>query len=409
MVVTNPDGTAGTLADAFTVEEGRAADVWVEIIGPSSAIIGRPSTFYFLYGNRGNIDARDVVLLVRLPLGYNFTVNLPVPNLPHLDLWNRVPLGAEVGSERRVPIWIRSVPPSSSQSFNLRIVASSGGNVTVTAEVIQSKVTVGFSLPLVATSVSYAAMHTTGSAPIPISDFVASLEAWFRVHQDGIQAVPQCFLSAVAASDILGTPLDHDTTALLCDSLAESGSPGPWYGNYCGPGNKPGEPKDDLDRACRDHDKAYDDLHKGGQWDAIKGWGNFDRAQDKVDDALCERAIQFSEASSYLDPLTGRIAKDTIVSIFCDAINEPFELYKALHPARFLAYTSYAKSRSIQVIPPRPRGAAARVVTRMTKSGRMALDSPALLGATCRFPMPSCSKTLIQRQPRLMKSSSPIN
>ena len=29
------------------------------------------------------------------------------------------------------------------------------------------------------------------------------------------------------------------------------------YGNYCGPGNKGGEPIDDLDAACMKHDKCY--------------------------------------------------------------------------------------------------------------------------------------------------------
>lgn len=31
------------------------------------------------------------------------------------------------------------------------------------------------------------------------------------------------------------------------------------YGNYCGPGNRGGDPIDDLDAACMKHDKCYFD------------------------------------------------------------------------------------------------------------------------------------------------------
>ncbi|NOT54729.1 MAG: hypothetical protein HOP18_09015, partial [Deltaproteobacteria bacterium] len=80
VVVTNPNGTAGMLTDAFTVEEGRAADVWVEVIGPSSVTMGSPSTFYIVYGNRGNVDAMGVPIVIGgVPtgaiwsLGFNIT------------------------------------------------------------------------------------------------------------------------------------------------------------------------------------------------------------------------------------------------------------------------------------------------------------------------------------------------
>ena len=33
----------------------------------------------------------------------------------------------------------------------------------------------------------------------------------------------------------------------------------PWYGNYCGPGNIPGNPIDAIDGACEEHDQCYTD------------------------------------------------------------------------------------------------------------------------------------------------------
>lgn len=37
-----------------------------------------------------------------------------------------------------------------------------------------------------------------------------------------------------------------------------------WYGRHCGPGyGTAGEPVDELDEACRDHDRAYDEARRG--------------------------------------------------------------------------------------------------------------------------------------------------
>ena len=56
VVVTNPDGATVTLDGTFTIEQGRAAEVWVDVIGLPAIRAGRPSTFYVMYGNHGNVD-----------------------------------------------------------------------------------------------------------------------------------------------------------------------------------------------------------------------------------------------------------------------------------------------------------------------------------------------------------------
>lgn len=50
------------LPEAFTVEAGRPADVWVDLLGRENIAAGRRSTFTLLVGNRGNVDAPGALI-----------------------------------------------------------------------------------------------------------------------------------------------------------------------------------------------------------------------------------------------------------------------------------------------------------------------------------------------------------
>jgi hypothetical protein len=67
VVVTNSDGTAAVLSQVFTIEAGRAAQVWVDIVGRGAIRVGRSQQFNILYGNRGNVDAVEGVLVISWP------------------------------------------------------------------------------------------------------------------------------------------------------------------------------------------------------------------------------------------------------------------------------------------------------------------------------------------------------
>jgi 6-phosphogluconolactonase (cycloisomerase 2 family) len=62
VVVTNSGGTSVTDPQAFTVEQGGAPQVWVDVVGLNRIRVGTPQAFYVVYGNRGNVDARFIVL-----------------------------------------------------------------------------------------------------------------------------------------------------------------------------------------------------------------------------------------------------------------------------------------------------------------------------------------------------------
>lgn len=84
VVVTNPDGTSRTLAGGFTIDEGGAPQLWHDVLGPAAIRPGRPSRFLFFYGNRGNVDALGVPVMIRVPREVELKVRGPVSMPPTL-------------------------------------------------------------------------------------------------------------------------------------------------------------------------------------------------------------------------------------------------------------------------------------------------------------------------------------
>ena len=84
VVVTEPGGNTVTLPDAFTIEAGRAPQLWVDIVGRAALRIGRQNTLYVMVGNSGNVDAVGAHLLLRIPEGvqHQFGTGEPVSSLP---------------------------------------------------------------------------------------------------------------------------------------------------------------------------------------------------------------------------------------------------------------------------------------------------------------------------------------
>lgn len=96
----------------------------------------------------------------------------------------------------------------------------------------------------------------------------------------------------------------------LTDPLGER----PLYGNYCGSGNNPVPPIDQLDTACQAHDNCYAAIGLSG-WDAFTTPKdpNLCGAKDACDDKLCSEAKMFTTTT-----FKQRIVRLTIIGIFCD-------------------------------------------------------------------------------------------
>lgn len=119
--IVNSSGSTRQLVDAFEVEVGRQARIWIDLTGrivcgdECNAIYrpGRPQRFMIAYGNRGNVDvAAAVLMLTGIPGGADFRAffdfETTPSNLRPLELRARPML--ESPTEIRVPIHVKNIP-----------------------------------------------------------------------------------------------------------------------------------------------------------------------------------------------------------------------------------------------------------------------------------------------------------
>jgi hypothetical protein len=122
VVVTRPDGTSATLPGAFTIQQARAAKGTVEILARDKMGPHRPAKFYVAYGNAGNVDVYDVLLLLHLPKGVSVqALNglvvppgfQPAPGLEGVSI--------ETATETLVPIWFYVLPANANKSITFAL------------------------------------------------------------------------------------------------------------------------------------------------------------------------------------------------------------------------------------------------------------------------------------------------
>ncbi len=136
VVVTNPDQTVFTLPGAFTVEEGRTAQPWVAVVGPSFVVPDRPQIFHIVYGNTGNVNARMVPLWIggiptyaTCKLGFEISPPPQVPEWPLID-WTQVPFGQPVVTPTGLafPLLIPVIPPGSVGVLDITLTVPGAAN-----------------------------------------------------------------------------------------------------------------------------------------------------------------------------------------------------------------------------------------------------------------------------------------
>lgn len=135
VVVINPDGTSKTQAAGFAIEEGRAPELWVDILGQSVARPAGSVQFFILFGNLGNVDALGVPLvLVSRPGNVAFSLRFPiVPPPPHAGQvptdWSHKPIIAipDAGPDSTViPLLLPVVPAGFTGALILTLTAPAG-------------------------------------------------------------------------------------------------------------------------------------------------------------------------------------------------------------------------------------------------------------------------------------------
>jgi hypothetical protein len=186
VMVTNPDGNSATLPDGFTIEQGGAPELWHDVIGPTALRPGRPGRYRFLVGNRGNVDALGVPVMIAVPRNVEIKLLFPVarppeaPGQPPIN-WSNFPIAmtSEMTSdglpdETIVPWLLPVVPAGSTAIFEFTVTAPT----TLDGQSVQ--VFPGVSLPHWFTQDGDDADQNPDANPGVVDDLVTGAEAYAR-------------------------------------------------------------------------------------------------------------------------------------------------------------------------------------------------------------------------------------
>ena len=111
-----PDGSSQPIAPEFIIEEGRGPEPWVEVIGQSTVRTSQLTTFYVVYGNRGNTDIQWMVLWIGgIPEGASYRLGFdltpPQDQGPGDVDWSTQPIDIRDGQHLRIPLFVIRVSP----------------------------------------------------------------------------------------------------------------------------------------------------------------------------------------------------------------------------------------------------------------------------------------------------------
>lgn len=128
LVVMNPSSTPITFPQKFSIEEGRDARLWVDIVGHSGLRLGRESTYYFLIGNSGNVDSTFSFLAVKLPSELSHKLDAP-PGFP-------VEADTRLEDFSSFAVSIPAIAPSAITQIPLKLSTSQPGSFDLAAGIV---------------------------------------------------------------------------------------------------------------------------------------------------------------------------------------------------------------------------------------------------------------------------------
>jgi IPT/TIG domain len=126
LVVVDASSTEARLLKVFTVEEGRAGEVWVDLLGPSRLRVDRDQQFWIMVGNRGNVDSSftDVWFEIPPPIKYLLPIDPGVP-----------PEGDSPPDEPQFTIAVPPLAPDTVRAIPLTLTLAQTGSFAIRAQV----------------------------------------------------------------------------------------------------------------------------------------------------------------------------------------------------------------------------------------------------------------------------------
>lgn len=113
LVVTNPDGQSATAPGVFTIEETGKPEVWAEIVGREKIRLGREQTYVIRCGNRGSVDAHDLLLWLETPPSWQVKIDLPTAEFSESMKKDNLTFC----------IWISKLPAGTISEFTLHVTS----------------------------------------------------------------------------------------------------------------------------------------------------------------------------------------------------------------------------------------------------------------------------------------------
>lgn len=126
VVLAMPDGTEQRLANAFTILEGGAPELWTDVVGRQAVRIGRDQDFWVYVGNRGEVDLYDCLLFVSVPTSVQCRFDVPVPKSDTNKDWSSVPTSTVLDGQQVTVLYIYCLRAFSTQK--LRLTLNTGPN-----------------------------------------------------------------------------------------------------------------------------------------------------------------------------------------------------------------------------------------------------------------------------------------
>jgi hypothetical protein len=137
VVVINPNAQQVVLSNGFTIEEGRDAQIWVDIIGRNTIRAGRAQQFTIHYGNRGNIDALGAYIWITgIPKTADVKVNFDYIDIPPPDVMGQPFVFFETDKEKIIPLFILTIPPGITRALNIELLIPDAANFELKAYLV---------------------------------------------------------------------------------------------------------------------------------------------------------------------------------------------------------------------------------------------------------------------------------